>query len=215
MRAAEVWRCLNSEWRIKFLLGGLVTIAFWVGYFWLEHVHLFPETKMPVCAIDRMVPFRPEAAALYISQFLLVPLVLWLTASRRQLLLCGQGLALMIGVAFASFLIFPTLVVRPATPSGANYIYDLVARCDLPCNACPSLHAAFGVFIGAYSCDVFRPWRMGSLLIGAVWLWAAAILFSTLLIKQHVALDLAAGGVLGLVSWMFALSRRPGQEALT
>jgi membrane-associated phospholipid phosphatase len=54
---------------------------------------------------------------------------------------------------------------------------------------------------------VFRGWRNSGWLVGLLWLLTAAVLFSTLLIKQHVVLDLAAGGALGALSWWLQAPR--------
>ena len=91
----------------------------------------------------------------------------------------------------------------PRIVPGQFFIYDLVVGADKSGNACPSLHAAFGIFTAGCAWEVFQGWRNSRWLIGASWVWTAAILASTLLIKQHVILDLLAGGLLGFVSWWF------------
>ena len=98
--------------------------------------------------------------------------------------------------------------MRPEVTPGTYLFYDFVARNDLPRNACPSLHAAFGVFTAGCAWEVFRGLKRGRWLIGAIWLWTTAVLVSTLLIKQHVILDLIAGAVLGLLSLWFKSTRR-------
>jgi membrane-associated phospholipid phosphatase len=201
MKPGGLWRCVIAEWKIKFFLGGAVTLAFWAGYFLLERFPQAPVTQMPELAIDRMIPFWPGAAFIYVSQFATMPLIIWLMTSRRQLFVCCRGLTLLIGVGFACFYFWPTSVARPEMGPGGNFFYDLVVNSDLPRNACPSLHAAFGVFIAGCAWEMFRSWKNGGWLIGAMWLWTAAVLVSTLLTKQHVFLDLAAGVVLGATSW--------------
>ena len=202
MNFSDVWQCLIAEWKIKALGGGIVTAMFWFGYFFIGQTHTFPVFQMPITAIDRLIPFQPAAAFFYLSQFFTMPLVLWLMVSRRQIMSCCFGLALLIGVSFAVFFIWPTSITRPDTILGQHPLYDLIASHDLPRNACPSLHAGFGLFIAGYSCEVFRGWHFRRLLVGAVWLWTGAVLISTLLVKQHVFLDLLAGGILGATSWL-------------
>jgi membrane-associated phospholipid phosphatase len=202
MNFSDVWQCLIAEWKIKVLGGGIVTAMFWFGYFFIGQTHTFPVFQMPITAIDRLIPFQPAAAFFYLSQFFTMPLVLWLMVSRRQIMSCCFGLALLIGVSFAVFFIWPTSITRPETILGQHPLYDLIASHDLPRNACPSLHAGFGVFIAGYACEVFRGWPFRRCLVGAVWLWTGAVLISTLLVKQHVFLDLVAGGILGTTSWL-------------
>jgi membrane-associated phospholipid phosphatase len=202
MSPDSLWRRFIAEWKIKVLLGGAMTAAFWSGYFLLERLPKVSATEMPQLPIDRLISFQPEAASLYASQFVTVPLVFWLITSRRQLLTCCKGMALMVSGSFIIFYFWPTSVARPEALAGRHYFYDLIAHCDLPRNACPSLHAGFGVFTAGCACDVFPGWKLNRWFIGAVWLWTAAVLVSTLLIKQHVFLDLLAGTILGAVSWL-------------
>jgi membrane-associated phospholipid phosphatase len=131
-----------------------------------------------------------------------MPLVICLMTSRRQLLACCRGLGLLIIVSFIIFYFWPTSVARPKAFAGRHFFYDWIASTDLPRNACPSLHAGFGVFTAGCACDVVRGWKHRQWFIGVVWVWTAAVLASTVLIKQHVFLDLLAGGVLGALSWL-------------
>ncbi len=171
--------------------------AFWIGYFLLEHFPARPVTRMPELAIDSLIPFQPAAALIYLSQFVTMPLAIWLMTSRRQLWICCRALALLIGASFAVFYLWPTSVARPELGPGSHWCYDLIAKADLPRNACPSLHAAFGVFTATCAWEVFRGWKNSRWLVGIAWVWTGAVLASTLLIKQHVFLDLLAGIVLG------------------
>jgi membrane-associated phospholipid phosphatase len=190
-----------AEWKIKVVLGGLISLAFWAGYFWVGRTHFFPVTEMPDSMIDRWVPFEPDAMFFYLSQFFTMPLVLWLMSSRRQLMACCLGLALLIGVSFAVYFFWPTCISRPPSNIGQHPLYDLIVSHDLSGNACPSLHAGFGMFIAGSAGDVFRSWPHRRWLIGSVWLWTGCVLISTLLVKQHVIFDLLPGGLLGLICW--------------
>jgi len=201
---ASLWRRIIAEWKIKLLLGGAFTALFWGGYFGLEHLERVPVATMPVWAIDRMIPFMPGAALIYLSQFVTMPVVIWLMVSHRQLLLACRGLLLLVGVSFLVFYCWPTAIVRPALAPGHFLLYDLVVSIDQNRNACPSLHAGFGVFTAGCAWQVFQGWQYRHWLVTVVWIWTAAILAATLLIKQHVFLDLLAGSLLGGASWWFA-----------
>jgi membrane-associated phospholipid phosphatase len=213
MNLDGLWQRIIAEWKIKLFFGSVVTAAFWVGYFLLERLPNAAVTQMPELAIDRMIPFLPSAGFIYVSQFVTMPLVIWLMSSRRQLFLCCRGLALLIGVSFVVFYFWPTSVARPQITPGHHFFFDLIAGADLPRNACPSLHAAFGVFTAGCAWEVFRDWSNGRCLIAATWLWTAAVLASALLIKQHVFFDLAAGSFLGFVGWWLA-ARTPVSKPL-
>ncbi|MBK8478386.1 MAG: phosphatase PAP2 family protein [Opitutaceae bacterium] len=207
MKLMDLWRHVIAEWKIKVFLGGAITLAFGWGYFRLARLPEDLATQMPELAIDRAIPFLPAAAIIYLSQFVTMPAIIWLMGSRRQLLACCRGLALLIAVSFIIFYGWPTAVVRPELPTGAHFFYGLIASTDLPHNACPSLHAAFAVFTAGCAWEVFRDWKNGHLLIATAWLWNTAILASTLLTKQHVFLDLIAGSALGAAGWWTMVDR--------
>jgi len=70
---------------------------------------------------------------------------------------------------------------------------------DATGNACPSLHVATAVF----SC-LWLHWRIPSIGLGSKArllniFWCFAISYSTLAIKQHVAIDVLAGSAMGLL----------------
>jgi membrane-associated phospholipid phosphatase len=204
-QAQNLMMRLVSEWKIKLFLGSALAGVFWAGYFACARHPLFPVRVMPGLAVDRWLPFRPETAWIYLSQFVTLPLLTWLMTSRRDLLAFCKSVALVSGVGFLVFAVWPTTVERPKPTGDHSFPYDLVVLVDNPHNACPSLHAAFAVLIAGCAAHVFREWKHARLLIGATWLGSAAVLVSTLLTKQHVLLDALAGGVLGGAGyWWFA-----------
>ncbi len=70
---------------------------------------------------------------------------------------------------------------------------------DASGNACPSLHVAFAVFTAVWFGHLLRQMKAGGLARSLNWLWCAGILYSTIATRQHVALDVLAGAVLGAV----------------
>jgi len=68
---------------------------------------------------------------------------------------------------------------------------------DAAGNACPSMHVAFASFTAVRIDQVLRTTGSPGPLRAANLAWSLAIVLSTLLIKQHVVLDVAAGLVLG------------------
>ena len=188
---------LAAEWKLKLFVGSLLTAFFWAGYFACARASSRPVSMAPILTMDLQVPFVPASAWIYLSQFVTLPLLAWLMTSRRELLAFGQSVALVSGVSFSIFLIWPTFVVRPASVPGEHYLYDLIVRADTSRNACPSLHAAFAVLIAGCAAHTFG-WRRGKPLVTAAGLWSAAVLASTLLTKQHVLLDVVAGIAVGV-----------------
>jgi len=101
-------------------------------------------------------------------------------------------------VAFAIFVLFPTAGPRPEHVGNANRMYLALINFDNTLNAWPSLHAAFAILHGACCHVIFRPGDRSGAIRLFIWVWVICILASTLLIKQYVISDLAAGVALGL-----------------
>lgn len=183
---------LKAHWRFKLLAGAIIVIAFFIGYFLLLNFHFFPVREMPVTALDRLIPFQPGALPLYLSLYLYLPLAPWLLDNKRDLNACCLALSGLGLVGLVIFLFWPTAIPRP--DSAANW--PLIAI-DKPGNVCPSLHAAFAVFSAIYVDRLARHLGDRGLARSLSWLWCLGILYATLATKQHVAVDLVAGTVLG------------------
>jgi len=88
-------------------------------------------------------------------------------------------------------------------------IIDLPQAVDAAGNACPSLHVAAATF------TVVRVAELLQRAAAPAWLhlinaaWFVAIVYSTLAIKQHVALDAVAGALLGVAFALPSLRWRP------
>jgi fatty acid desaturase len=180
----------------------LVTLALtpWVSapYFALERFPLLPARAMPVTALDRAIPFDDRAVFVYLSLYLLLPIVLTLVTRAEQLRRATVGIAVIAAVSHLVFFLYPTYV--PVERPGAattNFVYGLMTGIDRPLNACPSLHASLAVFAALWCQRLLEEGRQSRLPSALVWLWTAAIFYSTLATRQHVVLDLAAGALLG------------------
>jgi membrane-associated phospholipid phosphatase len=197
---------LGTLWLWKFLgiTGGMT--LFFIAYFWLLQNPLRPPVVVPFTAVDRWVGFHSGALPLYLSLWVYVSLAPGLIADRRGLIsygiaACGLGAA-----GLAIFLFWPTAVppVEAAWPD--HSAFALLKTTDASGNACPSLHVAFAVFTAFELNCLLRQMAAPLLARSLNWIWCAGILYSTLATRQHVALDLIAGAVLGAVT--AALHRR-------
>jgi membrane-associated phospholipid phosphatase len=197
MNSLTLFSRISAEWKTKLFMGGLIACAFWSGYFLLQRYPVYPVAVMPVTIIDRFMPFIPSAAPVYLSQFVTMVILAWVTTTRVELAAFSKGLALIIAISFTVFFFYPTSVIRPDSVPGQNPLYDLVIRFDNPRNAFPSLHAAFGIFLAAYAPHVFHGWNTKNIQVGITWLCTAAVLISTLLTKQHAFLDILVGSFVG------------------
>ncbi|MEO6788312.1 MAG: phosphatase PAP2 family protein [Chthoniobacteraceae bacterium] len=203
---------LKAEWRLKLVLLVMFNAVFWTGYQVLARHAFFPLRAVPVTWVDRAVPFAPEPWAwVYLSQFLFTGSLPLLLATREAIRCYSISLAMMSGAGFGTFLFFPTPGPHPPE-AGGNLAMEWIAAGDGALNALPSLHAAFVVCMSALAWRMFgreHPWRVAIVVV----VWGGAILFSTLATKQHYALDLVAGALVGW--WADSLAWRGASAAAT
>jgi membrane-associated phospholipid phosphatase len=188
---------LKAHWRFKLIATAIMTIGFCCSYFPILYFPVFPVTEMPITAIDRMVGFWSTTLLMYITLWIYIPLSSWLLNDKRELIayskaLCGLGL-----VGLAVFFSWPTSIPRPNIDVAEYPSFTLLVAIDEPRNVFPSLHAAFAVFSAICIGRLLR--RLGDR--GPIrvlnWCWCLGILYSALATKQHMAVDLIAGAVLG------------------
>jgi len=201
MTTDEIVQRIRTKCALKIVLSLGLTIGFYAFYLPLQRCPLFPVTALRPSSIDRVVPFQPGAVYLYESLWLIMPIAPWLMVSTGELRRYSRGFAAMALTGFAIFLFFPTSGPRPGNLRDVNVVYEALIVIDNELNAFPSLHAAFAFFHGAHCHAMFRRGASSKWLTGFLWLWVLGIAASTLLTKQHVFVDVAAGAVLGLGSY--------------
>lgn len=205
---------LLKWWPAKMLGTTLGMAAFFAAYFWLlRHPH-FPVTIMPLTAVDRLLGFFPEALPLYLSLWFYVSLAPALLIDRRELVSYGLAALTLSLLGLGIFFFWPTAVPRPDLDWAQHHpAFGLLKSVDASGNACPSLHVAFAVFTAIWFARLLRQMGASRLLRALNWLWCFGILYSTVAIRQHVALDVFAGAALGAIvaaahlSWLNC--RRP------
>jgi membrane-associated phospholipid phosphatase len=206
---ALAWRKrIPTIWRLKLGMTILVGVMFWSLYLFLSRHAFFSIHKLPITPLDTLAGFQPRPWALvYESNFLLVGIIPWLIASRDCLRRYVVGFALLSGTCFLIFALFPVAAPRPAD-LGGNHFLIFITRVDGPLNAFPSLHAGTLVYALALARRLFGG-RLGPVVAGMLLIWAGLILFATLATKQHYALDLLAGGMLGWAADWFVWRNAP------
>jgi membrane-associated phospholipid phosphatase len=195
---------LQSELALKFILLFVLNPLVYVPYIFLQRHHFFPATKMPLSFFDRWIPFSDQAVWLYLSIYLLMPVSSFLMNRRDQIFRYAAGIILISLSADVVFIFWPTSCPRPEV-IGTNIGYQMLTRIDNRFHAFPSLHAAFAIYSALCGGFVLRElgsrpfWRIG------LWLWAFLILYATLATRQHVVVDIIAGGTLGygVYAWVF------------
>ncbi len=189
---------LLAEPRLKqFVITGCTTL-FFVAYFALLSVEIFPVSEMPVTALDRWIAFQPQSLWLYASLWVYVTLVPALQDSRRDLLIYYLSAGAICAIGFTSFLFWPTVTPSAHIDWTQYPMFGPLKAVDHSGNACPSLHASFAVFSGIWLDQLLRQTHApGRLRVFNV-VWGLGILYSTIATRQHVAVDVYAGIVLGV-----------------
>ena len=188
---------VRKGWLAKMLGTTLGMTAFFVVYFQLLRHPLYPPTIVPLTAVDRLIGFRPEALPLYLSLWFYVSLAPALLIDRRELVSYGLAAIALSVIGLGIFLFWPTAVPRPDVDWSQHPAFAFLKSVDASGNACPSLHVAFAVFTAVWLRRILRQMGAGRVVRALNWLWCLGILYSTVAIRQHVALDVLTGIVLG------------------
>jgi membrane-associated phospholipid phosphatase len=193
----EVKARLAANWRWKAAGIPAGTAVFFAAYFWLLENPRVPVQVMPVTATDRWVPFWPAMLPAYLSLWVYVSLAPGLAKDLRELRAIGLG-ALGLAVAgLGIFWVWPTAVPAGDIDWAGHGALRLLKGVDATGNACPSLHVAFAVWAAVWFARLLGEAGAGRRVHAVSAAWCAAIVVSTVAIRQHVVLDVAAGVLLG------------------
>jgi hypothetical protein len=203
---SEWWcRILTCFW-FKMIGTMCFTLLFFVAYLYLLRYPAHPVFLIPLTPVDRLVGFQPAALPLYLSLWAYVSLPPALMLSHAQIVAYGVKVSVPCLIGLGVFYLWPN-AVPPARIDWAQHPGVLFLKSiDMAGNACPSLHVATAVFSCLWLFWFLPARRAGRLLrVGNV-LWCVGIIYSTMAIRQHVALDVLAGTALGVASaWMTGL----------
>lgn len=176
---------------------------FFAAYFYVLRRPAFPPTVLPVTALDRWIGFQPLALPVYLSLWVYVCLVPALLSSRDALYRHALSMALMCAVGLSIFYLWPTAIPAPDIDWHRYPEFAFLKNIDATGNACPSLHVATALLSAVWFDRVLRGFGAPRWLVALTWAWCAAIVYSTIAIRQHVALDAVAGLVLGgVAAWL-------------
>lgn len=161
-------------------------------------------------AIDGFIPFAPAAALVYVTYFLLLPV---LVATARRTSGFGEAFAVAMGCGLANAIVYnlvPTrIAARTVAPDGS--LLALIQRLDTPLCAIPSGHVSLPAAIATVSFLVAR--RHGNSATARFWnrtavafaIWTVGLAASTLLTKQHLLVDVVAGLTFGVAVAMLGI----------
>jgi membrane-associated phospholipid phosphatase len=207
--SCSIWERLAVLWREKLFLTLTFNLFFWAGYLFLSRHAFFPVHKLPMTWLDNWAGFRGHLWSLVYESNFLLGAVPWFIASRPTLRRYVLGFGLLSIVSFAIFALFPVASPRPANVHEEGLFLIFITRVDGPLNAFPSLHAGTLVYNLALARRIFGL-KLNPIIVAGAIVWASLILFATLATKQHYAIDLLAGGLIGLAAdWFVWRSARP------
>ena len=210
----EIWQQMQRRFWLKlFGISGFMWL-FFIGYFQVLRHPVRPVIEMPLTLLDQWVTFEPFALVAYVSLWVYVGIPAGLLPSVRQLVAYGLWAGALCITGLACFYAFPTAVPRPLLPVDVAQHpgFALLQGVDSAGNAFPSLHVATALFSAFWIDRLLRqfaaPWPPRTLNA----LWVLLIVYSTMAIKQHVALDVAGGTLLALLFVWPSMRWFPGHD---
>lgn len=202
------WQQCWQRFRVLWWLKALGTMAFlrifFAAYLHLLHHAWFPVHLMPVTEVDWWIGFHPAWLLCYASLWVYVSLPPALMRNLPELLFYGRQIAVVCLIGLLIFWLYPTAVPQGAVDWSAFPGVARLKSLDAAGNAFPSLHVATAVFSACWLDYLLRQMHAGAggRLMNVF--WCAAVVYSTLALKQHVLWDVVGGvflgGVLAVVS---------------
>jgi membrane-associated phospholipid phosphatase len=171
--------------------------VFFLGYFHTLRHPVYPVFEMPRTALDHLITLQPQAMLAYVSLWLYVGVAPGLLLTLKELIIYGLWAAALCAAGLAIFHFWPTAVPPHDVDVTGFPGFDLLKGIDAAGNACPSLHVASAVFTAIWVERLLRMIGVPPALRVLNLLWVLAIAYSTIAIRQHVALDAVAGAALG------------------
>jgi membrane-associated phospholipid phosphatase len=196
-------------------IGTPLFIALFFGaYFYVLKAPAYPATVMPFTWLDRMISFQPWAMSLYVSLWVYVSLPPALLATRRELYRYARAMAATCLVGLIAFYFWPTVVPAFDIDWARYPEVAFLKNVDAAGNAFPSLHVATAIFSELWLDHLLRRFAAPLWCLLFSWMWCIGIIYSTLATRQHVAVDVWAGLMLGGVAAWLSL-RNHAYAALT
>lgn len=170
---------------------------------------------LTIPALDGRIPFRTWAITVYIASYVFWAVGFLLIARDEKEVCYGVFSGDLIGklLCLLFFLLLPTTMVRPSGFEVRNvfdWLTQLIYDADAPDNLFPSMHCmqSWLVTRGVFRCRALRhatAWRAFS------FCFTLAIFASTLLVKQHLFVDVLGGIAVAELGLLFARILRAGR----
>lgn len=188
--------------------------VFFAAYFYLLKNPAYPTTVMPLTLLDSLISFQPLAMPLYVSLWIYVSLPPALLATRGELYAYAMAIAGTCLLGLIVFYFWPTAAPAADIDWSLYPGMDFLKNMDAAGNACPSLHVTTAVFSGVWLHHLLRRFGGPQWVLLLNWIWCVGIIYSTLATRQHVAVDMWSGLVLGALAAWLSLRHRMQTEGI-
>ena len=186
----------------KYAAGAIVALCAAVLYLVPNRIGVDHAVTLPLTQAELLLPFWPWTGWIYNAIYLFL---LASFAGMRDLAVASRFLYACLFtqmVAATVFVAYPTVFPRDLFPvpvgtaASEAALVELVRNFDRPVNCFPSLHVSTCVLcLAAYAHEPLRRYRPLAIVASIL------LVTSTLTFKQHYAIDLAGGAVLGLAAY--------------
>lgn len=194
---------INPFW--QFLIAIVVFIYFEIGYLWAGAGHKAYEAYDAALYIDTLIPLVPFFIVFYMAGYVFVFLPCFLLRDKVQFFWGVAVFVFMLTVAFVLFKYLPVYMQKTYAMGndGFSSLTRFQQKVDVSFNNCPSLHVALNLFSWLI---LFYRWPKV-----IVWLLPVPLLIicSTLLVKQHLFVDVLGGvglACFGYVLWLVGIT---------
>ena len=205
----ELERILPSYARIPLALLVIINLIVYEGtQFMMLHAKHW-DLALP---LDARIPFRPAWIVIYILAYLqwAVGFIVISRESREHCYRVFMGELIAKFICGLFFIALPTRIARPQLEGGGfiAWLMRLVYAGDLPGNLFPSIHCleSWLCFRGAIGMKRAPRWYAPAMLALTLMVFA-----STLLVKQHMLVDIPAGVLVAEVGLLLSDKLRAGR----
>jgi membrane-associated phospholipid phosphatase len=156
---------------------------------------------IPEIWLDQQIPFSTRGVWLYLSFFVVVPFAFLRVPLAK---IKSMKIAILISALTSGlvFVIFPTTLAYPefSQQTFSDQVFYWLLWIDTAQNCLPSLHAALTVIC------LLALWNNQKLFLSLIYLIISlAIGFSIIQLRRHLSLDVGAGILVGIISYIVAV----------
>jgi membrane-associated phospholipid phosphatase len=183
----------------KLILLTIAVAVFLFGYMATNHYPLFEPRLLPLFEFEKHIPFIPQTGWIYISDYIYLIVLIFLLR-KKPIDRYFWSSIVMNCINFSFYIVYPTKLARENFPLGpinfGNLALYFARLWDAPTNCFPSSHISACVLGALFALTINRK------LFFVFSTWAALIAVSTLTVKQHYAIDIPGGIIVGIISFL-------------